>query len=73
MPLRVVDVIFRFNYCTDLLLLAGDGDHDDDGDGEQGGGLRWSTSGSHYIITITNTMGFVNICTMMKMVVIMMI
>ena len=35
--------------------------------------LRWSTSGSHYIITLTITMGFVNICTMMKMVVIMMI
>ena len=49
MPLRVVDVIFRFNYCTDLPLLAGDGDHDDDdddddGDGEQGGGLHWSGS-----------------------------
>ena len=54
MPLRVVDVIFRFNYCTDLPLLAGDGDNDDDGtddddddddgDGEQGGGLHWSGS-----------------------------
>ena len=47
MPLRVVDVIFRFNYCTDLPLLAGDGaddDDDDDGDGEQGGGLHWSGS-----------------------------
>ena len=57
MPLRVVDVIFRFNYCTDLPLLAGDGagddgddgdghdgHDDDDGDGEQGGGLHWSGS-----------------------------
>ena len=54
MPLRVVDVIFRFNYCTDLPLLAGDGDNDDDGtddddddddgDGEHGGGLHWSGS-----------------------------
>ena len=49
MPLRVVDVIFRFNYCTDFPLLAGDGDsvdHDDDDadDGEQGGGLYWSGS-----------------------------
>ena len=58
MPLRVVDVIFRFNYCTDLPLLAGDGADDDgdgeqggddddggdDGDGEQGGGVHWSGS-----------------------------